>query len=428
MSAGVDGIEVAEAVVPCAPALAARGRWLELDQRPCGRASTGATLIQPSLMQYSCTSDVPCHSDAIRAVTQRPRGGGCSGRPTSGRATGVGSLSDCGCMERILTEGLHHRSPPGRPLDPRRRPIARPPCRRTAVSGWRTPACRAGVGSDRPAPRLAVDHQQVGTRTGCSPHAESGGAATAGSALEQARRGGRLAALGRGGHVAPAQREALAVFEQAQLLAPVARRPGCRSRSTAARRAASQRGRSGRPSPRLASVLGHSTTPAPLAATASISAGVACVACTSCQRASSATCSASHSIGRRPVAATQSSTSAVCSATWMWIGPRVAGAALRQLRDRRRPRPRAASGSRRRRRRAARAARARRRAARARRRPWWRSGAGRRAARRRRSRRVRTAPAAASGRCRRRRAASAPAHGHRAAGRRSGEPSGAWCR
>ena len=37
--------------------------------------------------------------------------------------------------------------------------------------------------------------------------------------------------------------------------------------------------------------------------------------------ASSRPSRASHSIGRAPVAARQSSTSAVCSATWMWIGP-----------------------------------------------------------------------------------------------------------
>ena len=85
--------------------------------------------------------------------------------------------------------------------------------------------------------------------------------------------------------------------------------------------AASQRGKSHKPSPRLASVPGHSTTPAPLAATALISCGVACVACTSCQRASSRPSCASHSTGRAPVAARQSSTSAVCSATWMCTGP-----------------------------------------------------------------------------------------------------------
>ena len=52
--------------------------------------------------------------------------------------------------------------------------------------------------------------------------------------------------------------------------------------------AASQPGRSARPSPRLPSVDGQMTTPAPLRATASISSRVLCVACTSCQRASSA--------------------------------------------------------------------------------------------------------------------------------------------
>ena len=69
---------------------------------------------------------------------------------------------------------------------------------------------------------------------------------------------------------------------------------------------ASQRGRSARPSPRLASVPGQITTPAPLRATASISAGRAWVAWTSCQRASSRPSRASHSIGRAPVASRQS--------------------------------------------------------------------------------------------------------------------------
>ena len=62
--------------------------------------------------------------------------------------------------------------------------------------------------------------------------------------------------------------------------------PGCRSRSSIGTPASSQPGRSQRPSPRLASVLGQRTMPAPLAATAAISCAVEWVAWTSCQRAS----------------------------------------------------------------------------------------------------------------------------------------------
>ena len=131
---------------------------------------------------------------------------------------------------------------------------------------------------------------------------------------------------------------------------------------------------------------------------------------------------ASHSIGRAPVAARQSSTSAVCSATWMWIGPSNpsasrhrwaidAGARGAQRVDRQpgvdeRPAARsdrAGSGPD-----IARASVAKRR--------WSSRSAGVR------SRRARTAPAAASGRCRRRRPrrpapTTAPA-GRRRAGRR----------
>ena len=84
--------------------------------------------------------------------------------------------------------------------------------------------------------------------------------------------------------------------------------------------AASQAGRSAKPSPRLPSVLGQMTMPAPLRATASISACSVCVACTSCQRASKGQRWHSHAIGRWPVAARQSRTSCICSATWMWMG------------------------------------------------------------------------------------------------------------
>ena len=103
----------------------------------------------------------------------------------------------------------------------------------------------------------------------------------------------------------------------------------------------SQCGRSLRPSPRLASVLGHSTMPAPVAATASISARLTWVACTRCQRASMVNACAgpwprplhSQSTGLWPVAARQSSTSPVCSAMWMCTGPassatRLASAAI----------------------------------------------------------------------------------------------------
>ncbi len=91
----------------------------------------------------------------------------------------------------------------------------------------------------------------------------------------------------------------------------------------------SQDGRSKMPSPRLASVLGHSTIEARRLRSSSSSPGVQCVACTMFQRASTATCSHSHSTGARPYKAMQSSTSRRCSAMWIWIGISRAGSGRR---------------------------------------------------------------------------------------------------
>ena len=53
----------------------------------------------------------------------------------------------------------------------------------------------------------------------------------------------------------------------------------------------------------------------------SVSASVMCVAWIRHQRRSTSALASSHSTGRAPDQATQSSTSFICSATWMWIGP-----------------------------------------------------------------------------------------------------------
>ena len=74
------------------------------------------------------------------------------------------------------------------------------------------------------------------------------------------------------------------------------------------------------PSPRLASVVGHSATTALLAAMPDNSDACTCVACTSVHASSTAALASSHSTGRAPRAAMHSSTSAVCSEIWMWIG------------------------------------------------------------------------------------------------------------
>ena len=62
------------------------------------------------------------------------------------------------------------------------------------------------------------------------------------------------------------------------------------------------------------------------------------------QRSSSAALSSSHSTGRRPSAATQSSTSRICSAAWIWIGP--SGVAAADRPQRLRASPRAANAAR----------------------------------------------------------------------------------
>ena len=92
-----------------------------------------------------------------------------------------------------------------------------------------------------------------------------------------------------------------------------------RSRSAHQRRGSALRRKCRRPSD--ASVSGQSPTTAPDAANTRISCPVVWVAWTTHQRASSPALSSSHCTGGRPSAAMQSSTSFVCSAAWMWIGP-----------------------------------------------------------------------------------------------------------
>ena len=278
--------------------------------------------------------------------------------------------------------------------------------------GWRTPARRAGASAGTPSsagPR-AVDHQRVGARARRrGPSARCAG--RGGAAGERARRTGARRVDGRprsrrGGDVAPPPRQALAVLEQAQLLAPVARDVAVgadRQRHAGGEPAAAGRRR---PSPRLASVLGQSTTPAPLRATASISAGVAWVAWTSCQRASSSAF-ARQPLDRPRAGGGEAVVDLARSARRRGCGSarRSLGAALGQLGDRRRRARRAASGSPRRRSTQRPAGGARSPRAAPARPP---ADAGEAALvvaqrRLRRSRRARRAPAAASGRCRRRR-------------------------
>ena len=252
---------------------------------------------------------------------------------------------------------------------------------------------------------VAVDHQRVGARArrrGPSARSRPRRRRRRAARGEQALGGRRPARLRRGGDVALAQRQALAVFEQ--------RSSSRQSRVTwlsepidSGTPAASQRGRSGRPSPRLASVLGHSTTPAPLRGHR-VDLGRRGV-----RGMHQLPARIERRLARQPLDRPRAgggdavvAPRAVCSATWMWIGPASPLQPLASSRDRRRPTRRAASGSPRRHstQRPARRARS----------PsrdcqhvvgrGARSGAGRRAAPARRSRRARTAPAAASGRCR----------------------------
>ena len=108
-----------------------------------------------------------------------------------------------------------------------------------------------------------------------------------GCARRAARRSTAMPSSGAAATLRSALRQALAVFEPAQLLAPVARRRGCRSRSSAARRRrASRAGRRGRRRgwPRC-SGRGRRRRRSPRPPRSP--RGVACVAWTSCQRASS---------------------------------------------------------------------------------------------------------------------------------------------
>ena len=203
---------------------------------------------------------------------------------------------------------------------------AGPPRRRPADAArrWRRPGVeRVRRGHAEQARRLRVEHQQVGARAGHqAPRGWPAAAAPPASArVEQPRRGRRLARLRRGRDVALAQRAGAGRTRASA--APRASRASTwlSEPIDSGTPAASQRGRSARPSPRLASVLGQITTPAPLAATASISAGVACVACTSCQRASSGARAPAIRSGARRWRPGSRRPRAVCSATWMWIGP-----------------------------------------------------------------------------------------------------------
>jgi len=166
-----------------------------------------------------------------------------------------------------------------------------------------------------------VGHQCVGARARLKAHAGSPAAAAprrrparTGARPSKARPPAALRSRCAGAAQAAGRSRASAV--------PPARRARRGCRADRERHAGVQPARQiAKAVPRLASVVGQITAAAPLFATASISAGTMCVACTSCQRRSSRPSFASHSIGRAPVACRQSSTSAVCSATWMWIGP-----------------------------------------------------------------------------------------------------------
>ena len=74
------------------------------------------------------------------------------------------------------------------------------------------------------------------------------------------------------------------------------------------------------PSPRFDSVIGHSPATAPERASAAVSSGCIWVAWITHQRASIPTWSSSTATGGLPWVAVTSSTSAVCSAAWMWTG------------------------------------------------------------------------------------------------------------
>ena len=233
--------------------------------------------------------------------------------------------------------------------------------RQGRVGAARRPARRAGDRRRRRAApaSLGIDHQRVGARADDQPPARlagRGGAARDVRGRTGARRSTRRRPSGAAATLRSAQRQALAVLEPAQLLAPVARRRGCRSRSTAARRRrASRAGRTGRRRgwPRCSGRARRRRRCArPRRSRRRRRASRARAA--SARRAGRSR--ASHSIGRAPVAARQSSTSPVCSATWMWIGP-AKPSAERGAARRSTPAPRrAASGSRGRRRRSGRRA------------------------------------------------------------------------
>ena len=115
--------------------------------------------------------------------------------------------------------------------------------------------------------------------------------------------------------------------------------PGCRSRSSSARRRrASRAGRRGRRRgwPRCSGTARRRRrSPRPPRSPAR----VACVAWTSCQRASS-TAFANEPFDRPRAGRGEAARRprAVCSATWMWIGPAKPSASVAQRRDRRRAR------------------------------------------------------------------------------------------
>ena len=97
-------------------------------------------------------------------------------------------------------------------------------------------------------------------------------------------------------------------------------RYGCRSRAPWRRRPRGTTLPLKMPSPRFASVVGQRPAIAPLRASAAVSASFMCVAWIRHQRADSSNSDISNSTGRLPENATQSSTSLVCSATWICTG------------------------------------------------------------------------------------------------------------
>ena len=284
----------------------------------------------------------------------------------------------------------------------------RPRLRARPARRWRTPGRRACATAGTPRSRRAAasSTSSVGARAARRPQRPRPAAVRAAGehARRTAARRWRGVRPGCRGDIALAQRQALAVFEPAQFFGPVARDLAVRAdRQRHAGGQPAAAGRTGRRRgwPRCSGRARRRRRWRPRRRSRRASA---CVACTSCQRASS------RPLARQPFDRPRAGGGQAVVDLGGLLGdvdvdrPGVAVGQAQQL-ARSTPAPRrAANGSPRRRRRCGRPqprdARA---AAPAPRRRRRRSGAGRRAAPAARSRRARTAPAAASGRCRLRR-------------------------